>query len=379
MAARGPDRAPGPAGAASAASTARATSQRDCVERGVLRQVVSEHAGGTPEDGRQQRLVRLSRGEAPDRLEVGGGLKRGRADHLIERGPDLLSKERVREIRQPLEREGQRPLIESDERVVVVAQVRVDEERCGAADRLGHGQPCAADADRERLDIQGRPRHGLSDQAKRRGVRTQGRVLRRRFLPDLHVDDVSLRFRPAHPDRVQRRCLQPQPRPLLEGFAGRLAERREEVSQARVAPGVSVEVALQPDAEGVVTQRRHELFDDGGALLVGDGVEVAYCLVGVLHAGGDGVRRHELVLPMGSRAHVAVEDLPGIGEPGRSGQAAVGEVRRERLVEPQVVPPAHGHQVAEPHVGELVKDRPRPWSGAGRRWAGRETGTGRRR
>ena len=29
----------------------------------------------------------------------------------------------------------------------------------------------------------------------------------------------------------------------------------------------------------------------------------------------------------------------------------------ERLVQPQVVPPAHGHQVAEPHVRQLVQDR----------------------
>ena len=30
--------------------------------------------------------------------------------------------------------------------------------------------------------------------------------------------------------------------------------------------------------------------------------------------------------------------------------------RGEALVEPQVVPPVHGHQVAEPLVGELVDD-----------------------
>src|SRR6185437_4289901 len=39
----------------------------------------------------------------------------------------------------------------------------------------------------------------------------------------------------------------------------------------------------------------------------------------------------------------------GLGE-GR------GEVR-EGLVQPQVVPPAHRHEIAEPHMGHLVQDR----------------------
>ena len=33
----------------------------------------------------------------------------------------------------------------------------------------------------------------------------------------------------------------------------------------------------------------------------------------------------------------------------------VGHVLGEGLVEPEVVPPAHGDEVAEPHVGELVQ------------------------
>ena len=42
---------------------------------------------------------------------------------------------------------------------------------------------------------------------------------------------------------------------------------------------------------------------------------------------------------------------------GRLGLAQRADVGGEGLVEPQVVPPAHGHQVAEPHVGELVQHR----------------------
>ena len=67
--------------------------------------------------------------------------------------------------------------------------------------------------------------------------------------------------------------------------------------------------------------------------------------------GGD-----ELVLAVGRRAHVAVEDLPGIAELRGVREAAVRQVGGERLVQPKVVPPAHGHEVSEPHVGELVED-----------------------
>ncbi len=119
---------------------------------------------------------------------------------------------------------------------------------------------------------------------------------------------------------------------------------------------MTVEVAPQPRAEGVIADGRHELLDDGGALLVGDGVEVADRLLRVLHDRRHRVRGDQLVLAMGRRSHVTIEDLPGIPEAGGRGQAAIGQVRGEGLVEPEVVPPAHRDQVAEPHVGQLVED-----------------------
>ena len=37
-------------------------------------------------------------------------------------------------------------------------------------------------------------------------------------------------------------------------------------------------------------------------------------------------------------------------------QAADAHERRERLVQPDPVPPFHGHEIPEPHVGDLVLD-----------------------
>ena len=122
------------------ASTANATSWRDSVRGVRLRQVASLDLRGPLEDGRHEGLVRLSWGEAPHRCEVVRGAQRGGADHLVERRPDLLPQQRVWQVRQTLEREGERLRVQSHQRVVVVAQVRVDEERRGTPDGLRDGQ-----------------------------------------------------------------------------------------------------------------------------------------------------------------------------------------------------------------------------------------------
>ena len=50
------------------------------------------------------------------------------------------------------------------------------------------------------------------------------------------------------------------------------------------------------------------------------------------------------------------EGGPCLDPPGRLCLGENAGPRRERLVEPKVVPPPHGHQVAEPHVRHLVQD-----------------------
>ncbi len=144
-------------------------------------------------------------------------------------------------------------------------------------------------------------------------------------------------------------------RPVVERLARGLAQGSEEVVQAGVAPGVPVDVCMQPRAECVVAERSDELLDDRRTLLVGDGVEVADSLVGVFHARGHWVRGHELILAVRRRTHLSVEDVPGIVEARGVGQAPIREVGGECLVQPQVIPPAHRHEVAEPHVSKLMQ------------------------
>ena len=98
-----------------------------------------------------------------------------------------------------------------------------------------------------------------------------------------------------------------------------------------------------------------ELLQHRRALVVGDRVEVHLDVAEVADLRDDRMRRRELVLLGGVRLLVARERGPDARE---LGDLRGGERRRpgrERLVQPQVVPPLHRHRVAEPHVAELVQ------------------------
>ena len=70
-----------------------------------------------------------------------------------------------------------------------------------------------------------------------------------------------------------------------------------------------------------------------------------------------GWRRRQLVLRVGPGLLGVGERRPGGRVLRRLGLAERADVGGEGLVEPQVVPPPHGHEVAEPHVRELVQHR----------------------
>ena len=107
---------------------------------------------------------------------------------------------------------------------------------------------------------------------------------------------------------------------------------------------------------------------DGGALAVADGVEELLDTGRVVDLLLDGVRAPQAVqaeAPVRVRRYELGPDLPlGIQRIG----GLVSHPGREALVEPEVVPPGHRHEVAKPHVRHLVGDDPRdglPRSGGG--------------
>ena len=131
----------------------------------------------------------------------------------------------------------------------------------------------------------------------------------------------------------------------------------QEIADARVLVAVALEIRGDARLEFLLAHPAFEHADDAGALLVGDAVEG----VGDIVLGHDGLadfaRGHQAVLAHGAELAVEVAEarvplgLP-VGEDLGRGPGGEG------LVEPGVVPPGEGHQIAEPLVGQLVGGYP---------------------
>ena len=142
-----------------------------------------------------------------------------------------------------------------------------------------------------------------------------------------------------------------EPELLHDGFAvvaAALAERSPQILGAGVSELVSVEVDLHALAELRGADEADELVDHAGAFIVGDPVEDLVDFVGSLDGNFDRMRGSERVVVEGGAEGVVVE----LGEHVPLGEqridADVLHVRREALVEPQMRPPFHRYQIAEP-------------------------------
>ncbi len=122
--------------------------------------------------------------------------------------------------------------------------------------------------------------------------------------------------------------------------------------------GVAQAVALQVDADALTERLEADVLVDhvqyGATLVVGDGVEELVDFIRMVDRHLDRVRALQPVDPQRRSASgaEAVPDLP-LGLPHR--QAEVLHEGRERLVQPETVPPEHGDQVAEPEVRLLMQ------------------------
>ncbi|GAA3068490.1 hypothetical protein GCM10020000_61110 [Streptomyces olivoverticillatus] len=136
---------------------------------------------------------------------------------------------------------------------------------------------------------------------------------------------------------------------------------RESRKSARVAlpKRWRVKWSLMPSEEVLFAEPGDKLAQGGGALGVGDAVEVQQGGGGVgdgVGVGGDGVGGGALVGVVAPALAVDAEVGPGVAEGGGFGEGLEAHVFGEGLVEPDVVPPLEGDEVAEPHVGHFVGD-----------------------
>ena len=178
--------------------------------------------------------------------------------------------------------------------------------------------------------------------------------------PALEVGEAALREPEPGPlgldghERVTR-VKDPAVHDLGDGLSGRVPERFPEIGGLGIGEAVAVQIEAHPGAEDVRAQVLLEHAEHGRALLVGEQVEHGLAVARRAHLELDGPRVLEAVHSHGRRAGDAEGDpaLP-LGFPRVHGEQL--HEGRERLVEPDAVPPRHGDEVAEPHVRHLVGD-----------------------
>mmetsp|Transcript_10788 Transcript_10788/g.23819 ORF Transcript_10788/g.23819 Transcript_10788/m.23819 type:complete len:246 (+) Transcript_10788:1131-1868(+) len=123
-----------------------------------------------------------------------------------------------------------------------------------------------------------------------------------------------------------------------------------------VAVLVCVHVQLQPFLKLFQAQHAENHTDNTTSFTIGDCIEDLFHLLGMGNRDLNGVRGSQGIQQQRLRLLLADIRLPDV--PLRE-QAVCRESLRpigETLVQPQVVPPLHCYQVAEPLVGQLVRD-----------------------
>ena len=276
--------------------------------------------------------------------------------HVPGRAPAQRARQAVVETAQAGHDGGQRPLVEPDLGVGQVAVVEQQQVGLAYADQLGDLGGLALDVHLDR----GTPHQVAVDlvvQADAEAVATQRRVLDGGGLldPEGGVGALGVGLR-ARGQRVHAAGLQPLLGPGVQLAARRGLQRAEQVAELGVPEGVRLEVGAQPDQEVVHPDPGHQLLEHRGALGVGDAVEVDLDGLEVVVVGRDRVRAGELVLAQRPVLAGVGEAGPRLVELGRLDRRVVAGPLGEGLVEPEVVPPAHRDEVAEPHVGHLVED-----------------------
>ena len=116
-----------------------------------------------------------------------------------------------------------------------------------------------------------------------------------------------------------------------------------------------VQIIVDALEELLTTHIEHELLQHGSALGIGDAVEVDVRVVQIVDRRDDRVGGAQLVLAQCPALLAGAECGPSVLPFRGFGSGESGRELGEGFVEPQVVPPLHGHVVAEPHVCKLVQ------------------------
>ena len=157
-----------------------------------------------------------------------------------------------------------------------------------------------------------------------------------------------------HAERIDAGGLEPLLRPEGKVAAGGLFQVAQQIIKGGIAPCMGGEVAAHTGEEVVAADISLQLLEHRSALGIGDAIEVLLHRFDIAGVGGNRVGGRQLILLIGPGFfHIGKGHPRGIvfgflrlGDGGGPGG--------EGLIEPQIVPPLHGDQVTEPHMGQLV-------------------------
>ena len=260
-------------------------------------------------------------------------------------------------MREVIDRHGERVGVKTDLRVGEVIVVEQHQRGLGRADELGH---LGAHTIHIELHLVGAHERAIEQviQADRQSVGADGRVVGCRRLDDGERGDDSggTRF-DVWCQSVDASGFEPERGPSAKVPAARDLKLCEQVAELGVAVCMFREVGGDAGEEGVDSHPRNELLEHRSALGVGDAVEVHLHGLEILDGRDHGMGRGQLVLAVGPALLHGLERGPGFGPLRGLGRRDSGRPFGEGLIQPEVVPPFHGDEVAEPHVGEFVQDR----------------------
>ena len=180
----------------------------------------------------------------------------------------------------------------------------------------------------------------------------------------LRQRDLSAR-RPRHFYDGETGLLRPGRRDFSHRFAGSLRERIPKIGRRGIREFVRGHVFAEALAKNIFPEKTFQHPDKRQALSVSDVIEGAVrfrfgcdrLLDGV--RGRAGVAFHRAFLPDAitpRRIARRVFAQPGFPLRIEFRRALRPHPRREPFVEPEIVPPRHRDEIAEPHVGRLVRD-----------------------
>ena len=284
------------------------------------------------------------------------GLHLTRAGHLPGSRPRQGARHRIDELVDVVDHEVQGPLIQIQQRVGQIIIIDQNDISLVHTDQLRHRGGGTVDVQFDLfeagelvVDKRVEPhRDAVGAQLTRAGDGTG--------LQDVERGVGAVLDGEVGGEGVDAGGLEPLAGPSGQVTARGVLEGGQQIIEGGIAPRVVGEVGAHTGEELLPADIGLQLLEHRRTLGVGDAVEVLLHRLDVVAVRGHRVGRGQLILLVGpGLLHI------GKGHPraGVLGLLGLGDHRGpggKRLIEPQIIPPAHGDQIPEPHVCQLVQD-----------------------